>query len=224
MTQDLLPWLSLVALGAYHGLNPGMGWLFAVALGLQEKRAGAVLRAFGPIAAGHAASVAVVVAVLGAAQLWVDTSILRWIGGGLLIAFGVYKLLAPLSHPRWVGMRVGPADLALWSFLMASAHGAGLMLMPVLLRLHPESTALANHGAHDGAVSGQALSSVASQLVILDLVAIVVHSLAMLAVMAAIALVVYQKIGLKILRSAWINLDRIWAGALVLTGAVTLVL
>jgi hypothetical protein len=223
MLADLTPWLSLAALGAYHGLNPGMGWLFAVALGLQEKRAAAVLRAFGPIAAGHAASVAVVVAVLGAAQLWVDTSLLRWVGGGLLIAFGVYKLAAPLSHPRWVGMRVGPADLALWSFLMASAHGAGLMLMPVLLRLHPESTALASHGAHVSATaSSTTFTIVASQLVLLDLAAILVHSLAMLAVMAAIALVVYQKVGLKILRSAWINLDRIWAGALVLTGAVTL--
>ena len=130
MTFDPVPWLSLVALGAYHGLNPGMGWLFAVALGLQEKRAAAVLRAFGPIAAGHAASVAVVVILVGAAQLWIDAGILRWIGGGLLVAFGLYKLLTPFSHPRWVGMRVGPADLALWSFLMASAHGAGLMLMP----------------------------------------------------------------------------------------------
>ena len=96
---DLVPWLSLGLLGAYHGLNPGMGWLFAVALGLQERRRSAVLRAFGPIAAGHAASVSVVVLVLGAARLWVDVDLLRLLGGAVLVAFGLYKLLVPLSHP-----------------------------------------------------------------------------------------------------------------------------
>jgi hypothetical protein len=221
MTQDLVPWLTLAGLGAYHGLNPGMGWLFAVALGLQEKRKVAVLRAFGPIAAGHAASVTVVVMLVGAAQLWIDSSILRWIGGGLLVAFGMYKLLVPLSHPRWVGMRVGPADLALWSFLMASAHGAGLMLMPVLLRLQPDAV---DHLDHEGGTLALVLSATAGRLALLDLFAIAVHTTSMLLVMAAIALVVYQKVGLKILRSAWINLDRIWAGALVLTGVVTVLL
>lgn len=221
MTQEYLPWLSLAALGAYHGLNPGMGWLFAVALGLQEKRSATVLRAFGPIAAGHAASVTVVVVLVGAAQLWIESAMLRWIGGGLLVAFGLYKLLVPLSHPKWVGMRVGPADLALWSFLMASAHGAGLMLMPVLLRLQPDA---ADHLSHDGATAALVLSATAGRLALLDLVAIAVHTVSMLLVMAAVALVVYQKIGLKILRSAWINLDRIWALALVVTGAVTVLL
>lgn len=224
MTTDIVPWLSLAALGAYHGLNPGMGWLFAVALGLQEQRKSAVLRAFGPIAAGHAASVSVVVVLVGAAQLWVDGTVLRWIGGGLLIAFGLFKLLRPLSHPRWVGMRVGPADLALWSFLMASAHGAGLMLMPVLLRLQPDAAAHVAHADHDGEAAVLVLSASAGQLAFVDLIAIAVHTVAMLAVMAAIALIVYQKVGLKILRSAWINLDRIWAGALVATGAVTILL
>ena len=182
-----------------------------------------MLRAFGPIAAGHAASVSVVVVLVGAAQLWIDATILRWIGGGLLIAFGMYKWLVPLSHPRWVGMRVGPADLALWSFLMASAHGAGLMLMPVLLRLQPDA---ADHVAHDG---GRRLQIAGRE-----------HQAAgtrgsgsrspctrssMLLVMAAIALVVYQKVGLKILRSAWINLDRVWAITLIVApGAVTFVL
>ena len=215
MTQNLLPWLTLVALGAYHGLNPGMGWLFAVALGLQEKQRSAVLRAFGPIAAGHAASVAVVVAFVGAAQLWLDAAVLRWLGGGILVAFGVFKLARPLSHPRWVGMRVGPADLALWSFLMSSAHGAGLMLTPVLLRLQPDA---AGHAAHASELTR--ISSLAA----LDLLAIAVHSGAMLVVMAVIALVVYEKVGLAILRSAWINLDRIWAFTLIATGAVTVLL
>jgi hypothetical protein len=218
---ELLPWLSLGVLGAYHGLNPGMGWLFAVALGLQERRRAAVLRAFGPIAAGHAASVCVVVVVLSAAQLWVDATILRLVGGGALVAFGLYKLLRPLSHPRWVGMRVGPADLAFWSFLMASAHGAGLMLMPVLLGLHADTAA---HTAHAADAARVATIDGASGLMLLDLLAVVIHSAAMFLVMAGIALVVYEKVGLKILRTAWINLDRIWAGALIATGALTFVI
>jgi hypothetical protein len=136
------------------------------------------------------------------------------------VAYGLYKLLVPLSHPRWVGMRVGPADLALWSFLMASAHGAGLMLMPVLLRLQPDAL---NHGAHEG-TAATVLAATAGKLALLDLVAIAVHTISMLVVMAVIALVVYQKVGLKILRSAWINLDRIWAGTLVVTGVVTILI
>jgi hypothetical protein len=217
---DLWPWLSLGLLGAYHGLNPGMGWLFAVALGLQERRRRAVLRAFGPIAAGHAASVSVVVVILGAAQVWVDVTVLRWIGGAVLIAFGLYKLLRPLSHPRWVGMRVGPADLVLWSFLMASAHGAGLMLMPLLLGLNASA---AGHDEHASELAATALQR-AGSIALLDLLAVLVHTVAMFAVMATIALVVYEQVGLKILRSAWINMDRIWAGTLILAGLLSFVL
>jgi hypothetical protein len=224
---DLLPWLSLGLLGAYHGVNPGMGWLFAVALGLQERRRRAVLRAFGPIAAGHAASVAVVIALLGVAQLWIEVGLLRLLGGGVLVGFGLYKLLKPLSHPRWVGMRVGPADLALWSFLMASAHGAGLMLMPLLLGLHADTAA---HTAHTAHAAGVALTGVpgvqdgAGSFALLDALAVGAHTAAMFVVMAGVALIVYEKVGLKILRTAWINLDRIWAGTLLVTGALTLVL
>jgi hypothetical protein len=221
MTSDLLPWLSLGLLGAYHGLNPGMGWLFAVALGLQEKRRWAVLRAFGPIAAGHAASVSIVVLVLGAAQFLVDPGLLRMLGGGILVAFGLYKLLRPLSHPKWVGMRVGPADLAMWSFLMASAHGAGLMLMPLLLGLQSDTTA---HTAHAAGLVPPALLDNAVSLALVNLLAVAVHTITMFLVMGIIALIVYEKVGLKILRSAWINLDRIWAGTLIVTGALTFVL
>jgi hypothetical protein len=218
--NDLLPWASLGLLGAYHGLNPGMGWLFAVALGLQEKRRWAVLRAFGPIAAGHAASVAVVVLVLGALQLWVDSGWLRIAGGLVLVGFGLYKLLVPLSHPKWVGMRVGPGDLALWSFLMASAHGAGLMLMPLLLGLQEGS---AVHAAHAEGLGLPTSFDGAGNALVIDLLAVGVHTAAMFLVMGCIALVVYEKVGLRILRSAWINLDRIWAVTLIVTGAVTFV-
>ena len=156
--NEYVPWMTLALLGAYHGLNPGMGWLFAVALGLQEGSRAAVLRAIGPIALGHAASVAVVVALVGAAHAWIDMESIRALGASALVMFGVYKLLAPLSHPRWVGMRVSGRDLAAWSFLMSTAHGAGLMLVPILMRLpcgaicHLGHTAHAAHAAHTGHV------------------------------------------------------------------------
>jgi uncharacterized membrane protein len=115
---------ALAALGAFHGLNPAMGWLFAVALGLQERRRGAVLRAIPPIALGHAAAVAIVLLAVAVAQRVVPPLALRLAGGGALLLFGLYKLVRRGRHPRWVGMRVGFRDLATWSFLMSSAHGA----------------------------------------------------------------------------------------------------
>ena len=221
------PWLTLALLGAYHGLNPGMGWLFAVALGLQERSRSAVLRSFGPIAAGHAASVAAVVALVGALQFVIAPGVLRAIGAGALLLFGLYKLLAPLAHPRWVGMRVNARDLATWSFLMATAHGAGLMLVPVLLQLPSDPAAHAAHAAHAGhdGHSEQALTmAVGAGMPLGQLAAVGLHTAAAFLVMGAVALVVYEKVGLAILRRAWFNLDRLWAGALVAAGALTLVL
>lgn len=142
------PWLTLAVLGAYHGLNPAMGWLFAVALGLQEQRRGAVLQALPPIALGHAVAIALAVLVVGIAQIVVPLDVLSYVFGGALILFGLYKLVRR-KHPRWVGMRVGFWDLTVWSFLMASAHGAGLMLIPVLLS--PSFTGQME-GAHDHAM------------------------------------------------------------------------
>src|SRR3954447_25266881 len=150
MMNDALPWLSLVLLGAFHGLNPGMGWLFAVALGLQAGRRTAVIAALGPIAAGHLASVAVVVVLVGVARLVVPLATLQYAAAAVLIAFGLLKLTRFGSHPRWVGMRVAPHELAAWSFLMATAHGAGLMLAPVVLRLSGEDPA----GLTDAVVRG----------------------------------------------------------------------
>src|SRR5215212_9961127 len=145
---EYLPWVVLALLGGFHGVNPGMGWLFAVALGLQERSRAAVVRAFGPIALGHAASVAVVVALVVGSQTWLPSGVLRIAGGVALVLFGLYKLLAPMSHPRWVGMRVNGRDLVAWSFLMATAHGAGLMLVPVLLRLSPGTEGQTEHMGH----------------------------------------------------------------------------
>jgi hypothetical protein len=255
--NTLWPWITLALLGAYHGLNPGMGWLFAVALGLQEGSRAAVIRAFAPIALGHAFSVAVVVALVGTAQAFVSPDTLQITGAALLVFFGVYKLLRPLSHPHWVGMRVGFRDLAAWSFLMATAHGAGLMLVPVLLRL-PAATSphaapttpaayamtcqhdtAADHSAHAGHAiavdsAGQAAHGVYAGhlpspiamggLPLAEAAAVGVHMLAMFLVMGLLAIVVYEKLGLAILRRAWFNLDRLWAGALILSGALVLLL
>ncbi|ETX06670.1 MAG: hypothetical protein ETSY2_15750, partial [Candidatus Entotheonella gemina] len=124
--------MVLLFLGAFHGINPGMGWLFAVALGLQEQRLRAVFRALLPIAIGHALSILVVLLVAGMLQVVVPERLLHWLSAGVLCGFGLYKLIRA-RHPRWVGMRVNFKGLVLWSFLMASAHGAGLMLVPVLL-------------------------------------------------------------------------------------------
>ena len=216
---EYLPWLTLALLGGFHGVNPGMGWLFAVTLGLQERSRAALLRAFGPIALGHAASVALVVALVAAVQVWIAPEALRVLGASALVAFGLYKLLAPLSHPRWVGMRVNCRALTAWSFLMATAHGAGLMLVPVLLELpiadaHAAADAHADHAlmlATPGALTGAELAAVG------------VHTAAMYLAMGAIALLVFEKVGVAILRRAWFNLDRVWAGALIAAGALTFV-
>jgi hypothetical protein len=217
------PWLALILLGAYHGLNPAMGWLFAVALGLQEGRREAVIKAFWPIALGHAAAVTLVVAVVLAAQVVVPMGVLRYLGAGALILFGLYKLIRR-KHPRWVGMQVSFRDLTAWSFLMASAHGAGLMLVPVLLELSGTMQEM-EHRAHEAHEHwGHSVHLfLANPAVLADFTAVAVHTLAMFAVMAVVALVVYERLGLMILKRTWFNVDLLWAGALVGAGVITLV-
>jgi hypothetical protein len=213
---DTWPWLALALLGAYHGLNPAMGWLFAVALGLQERRLSAVLQAVIPIAIGHELSVALAVAAVGVAELVAAQDLLRSVGAVALVGFGIFKLLKPRSHPRWVGMRVSRRDLVLWSFLMSSAHGAGLMLFPLLLGLPTP--------AHAEGIAGHALPGdmLANTSLIQDVAAVVLHTLTMLATMAVVAVLVYAKLGVGVLRKAWVNVDALWAAALVLAGVVTL--
>ncbi len=208
----------LVLLGAYHGLNPGMGWLFAVALGLQERRWKAVVNAIGPIAVGHALSVAGVVLVIAVAGTTISTSVLRVAGGIALIGFGLYKLLAPFSHPRWVGMRVNSRDLIAWSWLMATAHGAGLMLIPVLLRDAETASAHEGHMSH----ASHTTSDTATTLPVSEVASVLVHTAAMFVVMGAVALVVYQWLGVRILRRGWFNVDRIWSLMLLLAGGFTI--
>jgi hypothetical protein len=223
MVHENWPWLALVLLGAYHGLNPAMGWLFAVALGLQEGRREAVIKAFWPIALGHAAAVTLVVTAVLAAQVVVPLGVLRYVGAGALILFGLYKLIRR-KHPRWVGMRVGFRDLTAWSFLMASAHGAGLMLVPVLLKLSGTMQEM-EHRAHEAHEHwGHSVHLfLTDRAVLADFAAVAVHTLAMFAVIAVVALVVYDRLGLMILKRTWFNVDLLWAGALVGAGAITLI-
>jgi hypothetical protein len=196
-----------------------MGWLFAVALGLQERRRGAVLQALPPIALGHAVAISLAVLVIGVAQIMIPLDVLRYVCAGVLILYGLYKLIRR-RHPRWVGMRVGFGDLTAWSFLMASAHGAGLMLVPVLLRL---SSTEHMQGAHGHGAHTDHATMTGSATVLADLAAVGLHTLALFAVMGVIAVVVYEKLGVMILKRTWFNLDLLWAGALVGAGLITLV-
>src|SRR5688572_26836637 len=160
----LWPWLSLLALGAFHGLNPAMGWLFAVALGLQERRLRAVTAALGPIALGHALAIGLAAVAVGTLGLVIPQRLLLALGGAALLGFAAHKVATRFRHPRWVGMRVTPRELVAWSFLMASAHGAGLMLVPVLVGLRGDGVASAlahaghlGHTGHQPMVANEAL-------------------------------------------------------------------
>jgi hypothetical protein len=212
--KALWPWLVLASLGAFHGINPGMGWLFAVALGLQEKSQQAVRRALLPIALGHAASIGVVVLAVGLLQAVLPESVVRYLCAVVLGVFGLMRLVRA-RHPRWVGMRVGFRDLTLWSFLMASAHGAGLMLVPLLLQWPAED---ASHYRLMAALwPPSAMTSPARVLA-----AVGVHTLSLFLVTSAVALLVYEKLGVAFLRSAWLNLDVLWAAALFVAGVMAL--
>ena len=216
------PWLAFAALGAYHGINPGMGWLFAVALGLQDKSRRAVLQALPPIALGHAASIAGIVSLVGITQVILPSSIVRVLSAALVLGFGVLRLLRA-RHPRWVGMRVGSRDLATWSFIMSSAHGAGLMLVPVLLQCHPGGSHPA--GVLHGLVSASFVTRVTPIADPGFLVATVgMHTLGLLVAAGVVAVVVYEKLGVTLLRRAWVNLDLVWSLALLATGITTLLL
>jgi hypothetical protein len=205
-------WLALAGLGAFHGINPAMGWLFAVALGLHRRSRTVVLTSLIPIALGHALAVGVVALAVVALGTVVDQRVIRVISGVVLIGWAVYHRVYGSRHRVRFGMRVGMVGLGLWSFLMASAHGAGLMLVPFLLPLDP-------HGASAGHLDGH---HVLGGSLSVALAAIGLHTLATLVVTGVTAVLVYEWIGLAFLRRGWINLDLLWTAALVVTGIVLL--
>jgi hypothetical protein len=209
-------WLTLAGLGAYHGVNPAMGWLFAVSRGMQERSRRAVLRSLVPIAIGHELSIGLVAALVVGLSVVADSSTLRIVAAGALFAFGIFRFVKPRAHFRWTSMRVTDRELTLWSFLMSSAHGAGLMIAPVLIGLQG-SLDRSSAQAHDRADFSLLDASLG-----VGAVGIAVHVIAMLLVMGAVAVVVYERLGLKVLRTAWINTDALWAGAFVLAAVITL--
>jgi hypothetical protein len=206
--NQLWPWLMLAGLGAFHGVNPAMGWLFAVALGLHRNSRAAVLAALPPIALGHALSIAIVAGAVVVAGVMVNQRLVLAGAGILLIGWAIYHHLYGHRHRVRVGLRTGQVGLVLWSFLMATAHGAGLMLMPALLQLCLSSSPASEITA--GGSLGMTLAAVG------------VHTGAMLATTGLIAVVVYEWVGLAILRTAWLNVDLIWTAALATTGILLL--
>ena len=208
---------ALLSLGALHGLNPGMGWLFAVALGVHQGDRRAVWRALGPLALGHALAIAAAVAIALGLGVVVPSAGVRWGAAVLLIALGVLQLRGH-RHPglgRWrVGLRASGRELTVWSFVVATAHGAGLMTAPFAMRA--VQSGVANHAGHMNH-SAAALASAAS----IDwptLWATSVHTAGYLLVTALLAVIVYERAALHLVRRAWINFDLVWGGALVLTG------
>jgi hypothetical protein len=201
--NDVWPWLVLAGLGFFHGINPAMGWLFAVALGLHRKSERTVLLSLIPIALGHALSIAIVVAIVMAMGTIVDLSWVALVSGVILIGWALWHWLYGHRHRVYIGMQAGLVGLAIWSFLMASAHGAGLMLIPALLPLH------AAH-MHEHGLMVHTLP--------IALAAVAVHTGAMLLATGTIAILVYRWLGVAILKRTWINFDILWTAMLVLAG------
>ena len=208
-------WLAIIGLGCYHGINPGMGWLFAVSNGMQERRGSAVFAAVPPIAAGHVLAMGAVLLPFALVTVSLErVRVLGLLAGCLLIGFGVYKLVNR-RHPRFLA-RIGSEHLVLWSFLMATAHGAGLMLLPVYLGLGTMS--------HGGASGHAAMSQLAGAGILSASLVALVHTGAMVLVGGLIAWTVYRYLGLGLLRRAWFNLDLVWAACLIVVGGIAMVM
>jgi len=203
---DAWPWLTYAGLGAFHGLNPAMGWLFAVALGLQRRSRAIVMASLLPIAIGHATSIAVVAGLLVIASVSIPHDLVRLGSGLLLLAWAAYHWRFAHRHRVRFGMQVGLLGLAVWSFLMATAHGAGLMLWPVLMASCTATTS----------------SEVAFAPFPTALAGVGIHTSAMLITTVLVAVPVYEWLGLSLLRRAWLNVDLLWVLALLVTGMLLL--
>lgn len=229
----VLPWMMLAMMGAFHGLNPAMGWLFAVSLGFQERRTRAVVKALGPIAAGHLLAIAAVVLPVALLQVVIPNRVVMILSGIAMLSYAVYKIATRFRHPRWVGMRITSYELMSWSALMAAAHGAGLMLIPAIAALSRDNAAVEampaeemssvmqdGHAHHMQMAVGRTHGG---EELISAILAVSLHTLSMLLVMGVIAVTVYRWLGVGILRRAWVNLDVLWTGALAIAGGITLI-
>jgi hypothetical protein len=205
-STELWPWLALVGLGLFQGLNPAMGWLFAVALGLQRGSRRIVLLSLVPITVGHAAAVAAVLVAILALGLVIDHTTLLRLAALALIGWAAWHALYGHRQRVRVGMQTGLMGLVLWSFLMASAHGAGLMVIPALAPI----------------CSSAPPGASATFSAPLALAALGVHSAVMLATIAAVSLIVYNWAGVDFLRRSWINVDLIWVAVLATCGVILL--
>ncbi|MCC6944335.1 MAG: hypothetical protein IT335_07135 [Thermomicrobiales bacterium] len=224
LPDTLWPLAALLVLGAFHGLNPAMGWLFAVAIGFQERSGRSVVAALGPIALGHALAIACVAVPVGLLQVVVPHGPMMVLSGIVLIGYAGWKVATRFRHPRWVGMRVKGRELVAWSALMAAAHGAGVMLIPAIsgLTSGDQASAEASGGhlghAHHARVAEPGVSLLSAML------AVSLHTAAMLVAMGMAGLVVYYWIGVDVLRKAWINFDLVWVGTMGLTGAFSVMI
>lgn len=220
MNATVAIWLTIIAVGLYHGLNPAMGWPLAVANGLTERRAGAVLTTLLPLGGGHFAAMAIVLVPFAWLSLYVQWSReIRLGAGALVLLFGIFRLVNR-RHPQALA-RVRPTHLAWWSFLMATAHGAGLMLVPFMLALcAPGDVAMA--APDSGHVT--VMNYLARSNVVTAVAVAAVHTLAMMLAGLGAAWAVYRYLGLQFLRRAWLDLDLVWGASLVIAGAAGMAL
>ncbi|ABV92501.1 conserved hypothetical protein [Dinoroseobacter shibae DFL 12 = DSM 16493] len=214
LTTATALWGAVVASGLYHGINPGMGWPLAVSAALMDRTPGALFRALVALALGHLVAMVAVLFPFAVLMFLVDWQRQIQIGAAcLVIGLGIY-LLINRRHPRFLA-RVPPSRLALWSFLAAMAHGAGLMLVPIYLGICQTLDSDAGHAAAATLMQGN-LAVAASVAV--------AHTLAMTLAGGALALGVYHWLGLKFLSRSWFNLDVVWALSLILVGGLSLLL
>jgi hypothetical protein len=207
-------WLAVIASGLYHGLNPGMGWPLAVSAGLMERSPRALVAALGPLAGGHLLAMLLVILPFALLVMLAEWQRQIQIGASLLvIGFGIFRLINQ-RHPRALA-RIPPTQLALWSFAVAIAHGAGLMLVPIYLGLCLEANPDRSHQA-----AGSLINANLGMAVLVS----TVHAAAMIAAGGGLAWLVYRYLGLKFVSRSWFNLETVWAVSLVLVGGIALVL
>jgi hypothetical protein len=203
-------WLSVAALGLYHGINPAMGWPLAVANGMAQRRAGAVFATLVPLGGGHFMAIAVALLPFAWLGWYVEWNRAIRIGAGVaVLLFGAFKLFNR-RHPRMLA-RIAPTRLAWWSFLMATAHGAGLMLVPFMLGL---CAAPAEQTGHAAVMAYLARANLGTAVLVAAL-----HTFVSILAGIGMAWAVYRYLGLRFLQRAWLNLDAVWGASLVVAGA-----